>query len=78
MPTPTPIATLLLLLLPPLPPLPAAEVVAAPNEAEVVVVARVVDGNDMVKGVVDKERDVGDVVDEGDIEVEVDWSLMLK
>jgi hypothetical protein len=77
MPTPTPIATLSLL--PPLPPMPAAEVVAAPNEAEVVVVARVVDGNDMVKGVVvDKERDVGDVVDEGDMEVEVDGSLMLK
>jgi hypothetical protein len=74
MPTPTPIATLLLLS-----PVAAAEVVAAPNEAEVVVVARVVDGNDMVKGVVvDKERDVGDVVDEGDMEVEVDGSLMLK
>lgn len=77
MPTPTPIATLSLL--PPLPPMPAAEVVAAPNEAEVVVVARAVDGNDMVKGVVvDKERDVGDVVGEGDMEVEVDGSLMLK
>lgn len=59
--------------------MPAAEVVAAPNEAEVVVVARMVDGNDMGKGVVvDKERDVGDVVDEGDMEVEVDGSLMLK
>jgi hypothetical protein len=67
MPTPTPIATLSLL--PPLPPVPAAEVVAT-----------VVDGDDMVKeGVVaDKERDVSDVVDEGDVEVEVDESLMLK
>jgi hypothetical protein len=77
MPTLTPIATLLLL--PPLPSVSAAEVVAAPNEAEVVVVARMVDGNDMGKGVVvDKERDVGDVADEGDMEVEVDGSLMLK
>jgi hypothetical protein len=58
---------------------PAAKVVAAPNEAEVVAVASVVDGNDMVKGVVvDKERGAGDVVDEGDGEVEVDGPLMLK
>lgn len=50
-----------------------------PNGAEVVVVARVVDGNDMAKGVgVDEERDVGDVVDEGNMEVEADGSLMLK
>jgi len=56
-----------------------AEVVAVPNGAEVVVVARVVDGNDMAKGVgVDEERDVGDVVDEGNMEVEADGSLMLK
>jgi hypothetical protein len=77
MPTPTPIATLLLL--PPLPPVPAAEVAAAPNEAEVVVVTSVVGGKEMVKGVVvDKGRDVGDVVGEGDVEIEVDGSLMLK
>jgi hypothetical protein len=78
MPTPTPIATLSQL--PPVPPVPAAaEVVAAPNGAKVVVVARVVDENDMGKGVVvDEERDVGDVVDEGNMEVEVDGSLMLK
>jgi hypothetical protein len=77
MPTPTPIATLLLLS--PLSPVPTPEVVAASNEAEVVAVACVVDGNDKVKGVVvDKERDVGDVVNEGDVEVEVDGSLMLK
>jgi hypothetical protein len=77
MPTPTPIATLSLL--PPLPPMPAAKVVTEPNEAEVVVVASVVDGNGMAEGVVvDKERDVGDVVDEGDVEVEVDGPLMLK
>ena len=56
-----------------------AGVVAVPNGAEVVVVARVVDGNDMAKGVgVDEERDVGDVVDEGNMEVEADGSLMLK
>jgi hypothetical protein len=56
-----------------------AEVVVVPNGAEVVVVARVVDGNDMAKGVgVDEERDVGDVVDEGNMEVEADESLMLK
>jgi hypothetical protein len=78
MPTPTPIATLSLL--PPVPPMPGpAEVVVVPNGAEVVVVARVVDGNDMAKGVgVDEERDVGDVVDEGNMEVEADESLMLK
>ena len=77
MPTPAPIATLLLL--PLLLSVPAVEVVAAPNEAEVVAVASVVDGNDMVKGVVvDKERGAGDVVDEGDGEVEVDGPLMLK
>jgi hypothetical protein len=71
---------LLLLLLPPLSLVPAAEVVAAPNEAEVVIVASVVDRGDMVKVgfIVDKERAVGAVVDEGGVEVEVDGPVMLK
>lgn len=74
---PTPIATLLLL--PLLSLVSLAEVVAAPNKGEVVVVASVVDRDGMGKGVVvDKERDVGAVVDEGDAEVEVDGLLMLK
>lgn len=78
MPTPAPIATLLLLL--PLPPVPTAEVVAAPNEAEAVIVASVVDRDDMVKKgvIVDTERGMGAVVNEGGVEVEVDGSLMLK
>ena len=77
MPMPTPIATLLLL--PLLSLVPPTEVVAAPNEGEVVVVASVVDRGGMVKGVVvDKKRVVGAVADEGDVEVEVDGSLMLK
>lgn len=77
-PTPAPIATLLLL--PPLPLVPPAEVVAAPNEAEVVIVASVVDGDGVVKEgvIVDKERCVGTVVDEGGVGVEVDGSVMLK
>jgi hypothetical protein len=69
MPTPAPIATLLLLpLLPLVPPV------------EVVIVASVVDGDDVGKEgvIVDKERGVGTVVDEGGVEVEVDESVMLK
>ena len=56
------------------------EVVAAPNEAEVVIVASVVDRDDMVKEgvIVDKERGVDAVVNEGGVEVEVDGSVMLK
>src|SRR5579871_6300581 len=68
MPTPAPIATLLLL--PLLLPVPAAEVVAAPNEAEVVLVVSVVERDDMVKEgvIVDKEKGVGAVVDEVGVE----------
>ena len=78
MPTPTPTATLSLP--PSLLPVSAAEVVAAPSKADVVVAAGVVDGDDMAKEgvVVDKVRYVGDVVDEGDVEIEVDRSLILK
>jgi hypothetical protein len=78
MPTPAPIATLLLL--PLLLSVPAVDVVAAPNEAEVVIVASVVDRDDMVKEgvIVDKERGVDAVVNEGGVEVEVDGSVMLK
>ena len=56
------------------------EVVAAPNEAEVVIVASVVDRDDMVKEgvIVDKERGVDAVVNEGGVKVEVDGSVMLK
>jgi flagella basal body P-ring formation protein FlgA len=56
------------------------EVVAAPNEAEVVIVASVVDRDDMVKEgvIVDKEKGVDAVVSEGGVEVEVDGSVMLK
>ena len=48
--------------------------------AEVVIVPSVVDGDDVVKEgvIVDKERGVGTVVDEGGVEVEVDGSVMLK
>jgi hypothetical protein len=58
----------------------ATEVIAVPNEAEVVVVASVVGRDDMVKEgvVVDREGDVDTVVDEGKVEVEVNGSLMLK
>jgi hypothetical protein len=78
MPTPAPIATLLLL--PSLSLVPLVEVVAASNEVEFVVVASVVDGDDVVKEgvIVDKGGCVGTVVDEGGVRVEVDGSVMLK